>query len=511
MPLGKVYLVGAGPGDPGLVTFRARELIECADVLVYDYLVHPDLLLWCRPDAQKIYVGKKARIHALPQEEIEALLVKHAKAGATVVRLKGGDPFVYGRGGEEVRRLRDDGIPFEVVPGVTAALAAGAYAGIPLTQRNTSSSLIFLTGHEDPTKHTLQTDWARFAQIPNTTLAIYMGMGHLTEIISRLIAGGMSPKTPAAVVQWASLGRQRTVTGTIENLAQRVAEAQMGAPAIIFVGEVVRERDHMGWFEKLPLFGRRVAITRTRAQTSELRGQLEELGAEVLELPLIDVVKDVSNERLAEVFPELGSYDWLVFSSPNGVRFFFEEFHRVFDDIRSLGLMRIACVGEGTARAVKERFLRVECQPDTATGEALADALIATGSLDSAKILVVTGNLNRDVLVRKLEEARGIVDTLPVYRTTKTNLADDPRAEVFRSQGADAILFASSSAVDSFVAQAAALRLEKDARRPLAGSIGPLTSATMKARGVPVDFEAEKPGLSSLVEALVKKLEPRKK
>ncbi|MBP8256485.1 MAG: uroporphyrinogen-III C-methyltransferase [Opitutaceae bacterium] len=511
MPLGKVYLVGAGPGDPGLVTFRARELIEGADVLVYDYLVHPDLLLWCRPDAQKVYVGKKAGLHALPQEEIEMLLVKHAKAGATVVRLKGGDPFVYGRGGEEVRRLREDGIPFEVVPGVTAALAAGAYAGIPLTQRNTSSSVIFLTGHEDPTKHTLQTDWKQFARIPNTTLAIYMGMGHLAEILARLISGGMSPQMPAAVVQWASLGRQRTVVGTVENLAQKVAEAQLGAPAIIFVGEVVAERDHIRWFEKLPLFGRRIAITRTRAQTSELRGLLEALGAEVLELPLIDVVKDVSNERLAEVFPEFGSYDWLVFTSPNGVRFFFEEFHRVFDDIRNLGLMRIACVGEGTARAVKERFLKVECQPEVATGEALAEALVATGSLDNAKILVVTGNLNRDVLVRKMEEARGIVDTLSVYRTTKTNLADDPRAEMFRTQGADAMLFASSSAVESFVAQAAALRLEKDARRPLAGSIGPLTSSTMKARGVPVDFEASKPGLSSLVEALVKKLAPRRK
>lgn len=511
MSLGKVYLVGAGPGDPGLVTFRAKELISKADVLVYDYLVHPDLLRWCRADARTIYVGKKAGFHALPQAEIEALLVKHAKAGAQVVRLKGGDPLVFGRGGEEARRLSDDGIPFEVVPGVTAALAAGACAGIPLTLRNTSSSLILLTGHEDPTKHTLQTDWKRFGAIPHATLAIYMGMGHLKEILEGLKEGGMSPSTPAAAVQWASLGRQRTVTGTVESLAEKVAAAKLSSPAIIFVGEVVEQQDHIAWFEKRPLFGRRIAITRTRAQASELRGRLEDLGAEVIELPLIEVVKDVSNERLAEVFPEFGSYDWLVFTSPNGVKYFFEEFHRVFDDIRSLGLMRIACVGEGTARAIKEMYLKVECQPETATAEALAKALIATGSLDSAKVLVVTGNLNRDVLVTKLEEARAIVDMLPVYRTTPTDLAEDPAADVFRAQGADAILFASSSAVESFVSQAKSLKLDKDARRPLAGSIGPLTSATMKAKGVPVDFEAKTPGLSPLVEALVAKLTSRKK
>lgn len=506
MSIGKVYLVGAGPGDPGLVTFRARELIANADVLVYDYLVHPDLLKWCRSDTRKIYVGKKEGAHALPQEEIGALLVKEARAGAQVIRLKGGDPLVFGRGGEEARRLSEEGIPFEVVPGVTAALAAGACAGIPLTLRNTSSSLIFLTGHEDPAKHALQTDWKRFATIPHATLAIYMGIGHLKQILAGLMEGGMSPGMPAAAVQWASLGRQRTVIGTVGSLAEKVTAAKLSSPAIVFVGEVVGQQDRMDWFEKRPLFGRRIAITRTRAQTSEMRAQLEDLGAEVIELPLIDVVKDVSKDRLAEVFPEFGAYDWLVFTSPNGVKYFFEEFHRVFDDIRSLGLMRIACVGDGTARAIKEKHLRVECQPETATGEALADALVATGSLDNAKVLVVTGNLNRDVLVRKLEQSHAIVDTLPVYRNTPTDLADDPAAEVFRAQGADAILFASSSAVESFVAQARSLKPGRGALRPLAGSIGPLTSATMKAKGVPVDFEARTPGLMPLLEALVKKL-----
>ncbi len=503
---GTVFLVGAGPGDPGLVTFRARELIRSADVLVYDYLVHPDLVQWCRAGCEIIYVGKKAGFHAMPQEEIESLLVDRARAGKKVVRLKGGDPFVFGRGGEEARTLARDGIPFEVVPGVTAALAAGAYAGIPLTQRNTSSSLVLVTGHEDPSKHELQVDWRQLGTLKNTTLAIYMGMGHLPEIMSELQAGGLSPETPAAVVQWASLGRQRSVTGTVSDLAQRVAQAGLKAPAIIFVGEVVRHQETVDWFEQLPLFGRRVAITRHREGNSELREKLEQLGAEVIELPLIRVVPEVDKQSLFDVLSELGGYDWIVFTSPQGARVFFEEFRRIYDDLRSLGLLRIACVGEATARAIRAQHLKVECMPDVATAEALADALIATDSLDNARVIVVTGNLNRDTLVQKLEEARAIVDRLPLYRTEKPDLTDDATVADFRERGADAVLFASSSAVEAFAAQAAQLKLAPSAHRPLAGSIGPQTSASMKSLGVPVDFEASKPGIDELIAALVRKL-----
>jgi uroporphyrinogen III methyltransferase/synthase len=506
MTPGIVYLVGAGPGDLGLVTFRAKALISEADVLVYDYLVHPDLLRWCTPTCEQIYVGKKAGFHALPQEDIEKLLVKHAKAGRRVVRLKGGDPFVFGRGGEEARALAKDGIRFEVVPGVTAALAAGAYAGIPLTHRNTSSSLIFLTGHEDPKKHELQVDWRRYGSLPNATLAIYMGMGHLRFILGELIAGGLAPATPAAAVQWASLGRQKSVAGTAATLADLVEQSKLASPAIVLVGEVVRHHDQIDWFEHLPLFGRRVAVTRMRDQNSELRSKLENLGAEVIELPLIKVTKDVSKEMLADVFLEFGSYDWIVFTSANGVRFFFEEYFKLFDEIRSLGLLRFACVGEATAEAIRGFHIKVECMPETATADALGDALIATGSLDSAKILVVTGNQNRDTLLKKLEDARAIVDQMPIYKTEKTDLSVDVTADDFRQRGADAILFASSSAVQSFVDQAAALRLADGAKRPLAGSIGPQTSETMKKSGMPIDFTAKEPGLDSLVEALVKKL-----
>lgn len=255
-----------------------------------------------------------------------------------------------------------------------------------------------------------------------------------------------------------------------------------------------------------PLAGRRVAVTRARDQASELAGLLTARGAEVIELPLIRVSKEISKNDLADALLELGGYDWIVFTSPNGVRYFFDEFFRLFDDIRSLGLLRIACVGEGTAKLVKELHLKVECQPEEATADALADALIATGSLDSAKVLVITGNLNRDTLVTKLEAAQAIVDRLQVYKTEQTDLSGDPAAADFRARGADAILFASSSAVQSFAAQAAALQLAKDARRPLAGSIGPQTSETMKQAGIPVDFTARTPSLEAFVEALVKKL-----
>ena len=501
---GIVYLVGGGPGDLGLVTLRAKELIEAAEVLVYDYLVHPQLLAWCRPEAEKLYVGKQAGFHAVPQAEIEQMLITRATAGKRVVRLKGGDPYVFGRGGEEAKTLAAAGVRFEVVPGVTAALAAGAYAGIPLTHRNTSAQLVLVTGHEDPEKHTLQVDWPALGALQNTTLAIYMGMGHLAEILAGLQHGGMAAETPAAVVQWASLGRQRSVAATVGNLPAAVARAGLAAPAVVLVGDVVRHQEAVDWFERLPLFGRRVAITRTREQNSELRPRLEHLGAEVIELPLIEVKPVLPRDELVDVFSELGSYDWILFTSANGVRNFFACFFRAFDDVRSLGFLRFAAVGDATKAAIEAERIRVECCPPVATAEALAEALIETGSLDSAKVVVVTGNRNRETLVQRLEsEGRAIVDTLQLYETQPMDLAAHPAAETFRAQGADAVLFASSSAVDAFLAQAKSLQLAPDARRPVVGSMGPQTSATLRAAGLAPAFEAKAPGLDGLIDALV--------
>jgi len=506
MTKGKVFLVGAGPGDPGLVTCRAKELIASADVIVYDYLVHPELLAWCRADCEKIYVGKRPQRHARPQDEIEALLVARAEAGRRVVRLKGGDPFVFGRGGEEARRLAADGIPFEIVPGVTAALAAAACAGIPLTQRNTSSALIFLTGHEDPQTHALATDWRRYGALPDATLAIYMGMGHLRLILSELIAGGLPPATPAAVVQWASLGRQRSVAGSAATLADLAESRQLEAPAVILVGQVVHGHEKVNWFERLPLFGRRILVTRTREQAGDLRRKLELLGAEAVELPLVEIRPAADPETTLEIFAELGHYDWLVFTSANGVRHFFDLFLKGFRDLRALGVMRIACVGEGTARLVRALHLEVELCPEGGTADELAEAMIASGSLDSAKVLVITGNLNRDTLVKKLQTARAIVDTFQVYENVRTDLAGSAAADDFRQFGADAVLFASSSAVQAFAAQAGLLQPSAGVKRLLAGSIGPRTTEAMRKAGIPVAFEAKESTIDALVDALVERL-----
>lgn len=505
--MGIVYLVGAGPGDLGLVTFRAHELIAAAQVLVYDYLVHPDIVDWCPSDCEIIYVGKKAGFHSVLQEEIEALLVKHAKKGKRVVRLKGGDPYVFGRGGEEARALAADGVPFEVVPGVTASLAAGAYAGIPLTQRNTSSALVLVTGHEDPTKHELQVDWPKLGGLKNTTLAIYMGVGRMKDIMAGLQEGGMASDTPAAVVQWASLGRQRSLTGTVSNLADLTAAAAIKAPAIIIVGEVVEHQQAVDWFEQLALFGRKIVITRTRTGNSALRGKLEHLGAEVVELPLIKVVPDVDRERLVDIIAELGTYDWIVFTSANGVRIFFDHFLRAYGDIRALGLLRFAALGDATISEIEKYRIKVECRPDVATADALADALIGTDSLDSAKVVVVTGNLNRENLVKRLEdEAQAIVDTLPLYKTEKLDLSDSAAAHDFHENGADAVLFASSSAVEAFGSHQQLMQLGPEAKKPLIGSMGPQTSASLEALDIEVDFEADDPGLDELVHALVRDL-----
>ncbi|BET68568.1 uroporphyrinogen-III C-methyltransferase [Opitutales bacterium ASA1] len=507
MSEGRVFLVGAGPGDPGLLTVRGRALLESAEVVVYDRLVHLALLALCPPECERICVGKKAGGDSVDQEEIGALLVEHALAGKQVVRLKGGDPFVFGRGGEEAEVLAQAGVAFEIVPGVTSSLAAGSFAGIPLTHREIASTLVFATGHEDPAKRSASVDWRTLGALRQATLCIYMGMGRLETILVELVAGGLAPDTPAACVQWASLGTQRTVTATVGTLVEETRRAGLAAPSIVLVGEVIRKRESIAWFEQRPLLGRRIVVTRNREKAGELSGRLERLGATVLELPLVSIRPKVDREVCGEVFTEIGTYDWLVFSSANGVRCFFDLFFAAFKDVRALGVMRIAAVGEATARAIRDLHLEVEIVPERAVAEDLASALVETGSLDSAKVLVVTGNLGRDVLVRKLEEARAIVDRFPVYENLPTDLSDDAVARDFREHGADAVLFTSSSAAKSFADQQASLELTAGAVRPLVGSIGPITSATLRELEFGVDFEAEKSTLDSLVAAVVERLQ----
>ena len=500
---GIVYLVGAGPGDLGLVTLRANELVALCDVLVFDNLVNPALLERASPDCERIDVGKLPGRHAVPQEEIAEILVSNARDGKCVVRLKGGDPFVFGRGGEEMMALENADISYEIVPGVTAALGCAAYAGIPLTHRDHGSSISFLTGHEDVAKEALCVDFDRFA-VTGGTLCIYMGMGKLEQIVDALRAGGMDEDTPTAVVQQGTLPTQAKVVSTLGEILGAARQAELKAPAVIFVGNAVAMVQKEDWFSSRPLFGKRIAVTRARAQTVEIKALLEDAGAEVLELPLIQVIPEVDKQIVGEVFAGLGSYEWIVFTSINGVREFFDLFLRGFKDLRSFGPARIACVGKATAKVLEDLHLQVDLVPDQATAENLAKALIDTDSLDSANVLVVTGNRNREVLVEMLDTVgHAIVDVLQVYATDFTDLEGTPEAERFRRMGADAIIFASSSAVDSYVEQQDDLGLEETARSPIHCSIGPATTRSLRDNELSVDLEAPKASLDAVVESLI--------
>lgn len=505
MSKGMVYLVGAGPGASDLVTVRGKELIAQCDALVYDYLVYDELLTWTRRDCEKTYVGKRSGFHSKPQEEIENLLIGLAKAGKTVVRLKGGDPFIFGRGGEEADALLNAGIPFEIVPGVSASMGAAAFMGIPLTHRKDSSSVVLVTGHEDPEKTETAVDWKAYAKL-DATLCVYMGLTKLSHIVDQLMSAGMSPDRPVAVVQWATLPTQESCIGELGTIGSEVEAAGIKPPAMIIIGEVVKDAPKYSWFEQKPLFGKRIAITRTRQQTSELMHRLLQLGAEVLELPLIRVRSAVDEEVKKEIFGELGSYEWILFSSPNGVRFFFEAFLSEFKDLRSMGFMRIAAVGPATAREIEKYHLQVEVMPEKHTGADLAQALIDTDGMEHAKVLVVKGNLGSEELIKPLEDKWAIVDRFEVYKTEATNLSENRAAKKFREFGAHAITFTSGSTVRSFVKQAKALQMAEGAQTPKTISIGPRTSKVMTESHVPLTREATTSSLDGLVQAIVEEL-----
>jgi uroporphyrinogen III methyltransferase/synthase len=503
---GKVFLVGAGPGDLDLVTVKAMRLVSTCEVVVYDNLVNPLLLEKVSEDCERVDVGKQPGRHTMPQEEICKLLVDKAREGKRVLRLKGGDPFVFGRCAEEMTALDEAEVPYEIVPGVTAALACAAYAGIPLTHRDFGSSIAFLTGHEDVEKESLRVDFAKFAATGGT-LCVYMGMGKIREIADKLLDGGLSEDRPAAVVSHGTLSAQRKVLTTLGSLVEEVEKAGLVAPAVIFVGNAVGLAQQKDWFSDRPLFGRRIVVTRAREQAGKLKGMLEKAGAEVLELPLIEVKPACNKEVVAEVLTCITSYEWVLFTSANGVREFFNLFFRAFPDIRSFGPMRIACVGAATAKEVEKFNLEVELVPEDSTAEHLAKALVDTDSLDSANVLVVTGNRNREVLVKLLEEiGRAIVDVMPLYETDYADAEKLPTLDYYRTHGADAIVFTSSSTVDSFAEQEDVLTLREGARKPIHCSIGPITSESLKDNGLSVDLESPKSSLESVVETLVENL-----
>src|SRR5919204_1649282 len=483
--LGKVYLVGAGPGDIGLVTLRAKQCIELADVIVYDHLANPETLGWAGEDAEIIYAGKRAGEHALSQHEINALLVERAREGKRVVRLKGGDPFVFGRGAEEAQAIAQAGVGFEVVPGITSAIAGPAYAGIPVTHRAENSHVTFFTGHEDPAKTDSAIDYAALAKLGGTQVML-MGVERLGSVTSEMMKHGVRGDLPVALIRWATTGQQETLTGTLADIAQKAVVNDFAAPAVAVFGEVVALRDGLNWYEKRPLLGKRIVVTRTRKQASALSNKLRALGAHVIELPTIRVEAPSNLREFAELVQDAHIYDWIVFTSANGVEAFFDIFFRLYDDAREIGGARIAAIGPATAQRVKDFHLHVDLQPGEFVAEDVVREFKKQGSVENLKILLVRAEKARDVLPKGLSALGAIVDEAFAYRTVPETRDISGARRRIAKDGADMIIFTSSSTVENFLA----LKLPWPKGMQVA-SIGPVTSRTARDNGLKVDVEAK--------------------
>ena len=497
-----IYLVGSGPGDPGLFTVKGVRCMEEADAVIYDRLAPEALLRYARPDAEKIYVGKKPGSPTMSQEEINDLLVEKGRAGMTVVRLKGGDPYIFGRGGEEALALNRAALPFEVVPGVTSGVAAPAYAGIPVTHRNVSTSVAFVTGHEDPTKGSPDVDWEKLASGADT-LVLYMGVGRLEEISKGLIAAGRSQETPVACVQWGTVPEQRTVTGTLQDIATRVAEAGLKPPAIIVVGDVVDLRDKgLDWYERRPLFGRRVVVTRARAQAGELSAELERLGAEVHEFPTIEISPPEDYGPLDAAIRDLDSFGLIVFTSANGVDAFLNRLRHHGLDLRAVPRdATVAAIGPATAETIERAGLRVDVVPEEYRAEALIEALDSS-ILAGERVLIPRAKVAREILPDRLREVGAEVVVPPAYESVPLSEGKEEVSVRLQSGEIDCVTFTASSTVENFVGAFGA----EEAARLLAGTrvacIGPITADTARRHGLRVDAEADEYTISGLVEAI---------
>ncbi len=485
---GSVYLVGAGPGDPELITLKAKRLLEHADSILFDHLASSALLDLAPAGAERLYVGKKKSEHALSQEEICALLIDRARRGLDVIRLKGGDPFIFGRGGEEAEALADAGIPFEVVPGVTSPLGIAAYTGVPLTHRDHTSVVTFITGHD-----VLKIDWNKVGTAE--TLVVFMGLSQFDEIAARIIAAGRHASTPAMAVRWGTRPDQEVVTGTLESLPGVIHAHGLKPPATIIVGEVVRLRDKLSWYEKLPLFGQKIVVTRAREQAGVLSTLLHGLGAEVIELPTIAIQPAADFAPLDRAIANLASYDWLIFTSANGVRFFLERLDASRLDLRSIR-GRICAIGPATREALEKFHLKVDVMAAQYVAEGLLEALAAY-DLNGAKVLIARAAVARDLLPRELARRGAQVDVVEAYRTiAPPELAN--RASEIISRHPHWITFTSSSTVQNLVHAIGAQAFEGIR----AASIGPITSATLRDNGIPVDAEAAPYTIPGLVEAI---------
>ena len=496
----KVYLVGAGPGDPGLITVKGADALRAADVVVYDRLSNPQLLDLAPPAAERVFVGKEPNTPADFQEHINRTLAKAALAGKTVVRLKGGDPFVFGRGGEELAALRAAGVHTEVVPGVTSAVGVPAYAGVPVTQRGIAASFTVVTGSEDPTKPEPTLDWAALAKTPGT-LVVLMGWRSLPAIVESLLANGRSPDTPVAVTQWGTLPKQRTVSGTLANILAKGDEAGLSSPVVTVIGEVAGLREGLRWFDTGPLFGLRVLVTRSRQQASVLTRLLAAEGAEPIELPTIEIAPLDDYGTLDEALAHVGDYGWVVFTSANAVDAVFARLAHRGGDARSLGGVRAAAIGPATAAALAARGIVADYVPDTFTSESVAEGF-RRFDMSRVRVLVPRADIAPDALPAGLRGQGALVDDVAAYRTVKPPEAAKQARELLGSASIDVATFTSSSTVRNL------LELIDGEKGLLDGvriaSIGPVTSATARELGLRVDVEAEEHTVPGLVRALAR-------
>ena len=491
-------LVGAGPGDPGLITAAALNWLAQADTVLYDRLANPSFLAGCRSGAELIYVGKGPGAHAMTQEQINELLVKKTAEGKLVVRLKGGDPLIFGRGGEEADALVDAGLPFRIVPGVTAAIAAGACAGIPLTDRRLASTVTFITGHEDPGKDESSINYAALAGLD--TLVFYMGVGNLPGIAERLIASGRKAETPAALVQNATRANQRTVVATLGTVVAEAERAKVKPPALLIVGEVVRLRERLAWLEKLPLFGRRVLVTRTRQQASRLSERLGELGADVIEAPTIEILPPTDPAPLDAALRRISEFDWLVLTSPNGAAGVVARMESLGLDARVLAGVRIAAVGPATAEVLAEQFLQADLIPEKYTTDSLGQALAGQCAGTRARLLLARADIATDTLPAILRGAGAAVEEVVAYRTAPPASLPDDAMNALRDESADWVTFTSSSTVENFLALLAGQDVPLESIK--LASIGPVTTETLRTHGLSPTVEAEVHTIDGLVDAI---------
>ncbi|MBF0224530.1 MAG: uroporphyrinogen-III C-methyltransferase [Desulfobacterales bacterium] len=499
---GKVYIVGAGPGDPELITLKGKRCIENSDVIIYDYLANPVLLKFASKNSEIIYVGKKGGHHTMPQNDINNLIIKKAKKGLTITRLKGGDPFIFGRGGEEAEELVNAGIKFEIVPGITSAIAVPAYAGIPLTHRNFTSTLAFITGHEDPEKENSNIDWDYISKGIGT-IVFLMGVKNLGFITEQLIKNGRSKDTPVALVQWGTTPKQLTVSGNLDNITQKVKEAGLKPPCIIIVGEVINLRDKLKWFENKPLFGKRILVTRATEQASDLVNILSNFGAECIEFPTIKIVTCEDKSLLDNAIDTIKDYEWLVFTSVNGVNFFFDRLFENGKDVRALYNIKTASIGPATSKRLFDFGIKSDIIPESYRAESIIDAF-KNIDVKGKKILLPRAKEARPILPIELSKMGASVNEVIAYCT---EIATEDNTELLKkleSKEIDIVTFTSSSTVNNFKA----LLPSEDFSYLMEGikvaSIGPVTSETALNLGFKVDITADIFTIEGLCDAILK-------